>query len=171
MVSRLDSTYWLLFYPTVYRGSLQVVIALFCAIVILHVRVYDNSLTIRASGFIQTKLIASSKQLVRSILPLILSLRNPLYLLHLRCDVLGWIRALDNILTFLIGYDTLEYSWVKALMISVRLRILFVTLQNVNSTPIRDDLIRYSESMGYFLDELDSFGGRLLLWLAWLVST
>ena len=49
---------------------------------------------------------------------------------------------------------------MKALMISVRLRILFVMLQNVNSTPIRDDLIRYSESMGYFLDELDSFGGR-----------
>jgi hypothetical protein len=147
-MSRLDSTCWLLYYPMVYRGSLQVVIALFCVIIILHVRVYDSSLIIRASGFIQTKLIARSKQLVKSILPLILSLRNPLYPLPLRCDVLRWIRALDNILTFLSGYDTLEYSWVKALMIFVRMQILFVTLQNVNSTPIRDDLIRYSESWG-----------------------
>ena len=38
----------------------------------------------------------------------------------------------DNILTFLNGYDTLEYSWVKATAVSVRLRILFVTLQNTN---------------------------------------
>ena len=30
------------------------------------------------------------------------------------------------------GYDTLEYSWVKATTVSVRLRILFVTLQNTN---------------------------------------
>jgi len=67
---------------------MQVVTVLFSAIVTLHVRVYDSSLIIRAFGFIQTKLIALSKQLVRSILPLILSLRNPLYPLHLRCDVL-----------------------------------------------------------------------------------
>ena len=33
---------------------------------------------------------------------------------------------------FLSGYDTLEYSWVKATTVSVRLRILFVTLQNTN---------------------------------------
>ena len=39
----------------------------------------------------------------------------------------------DNILTFLSGYDTLEYSWVKATVVSVRLRILFVTLQNFNN--------------------------------------
>ena len=39
----------------------------------------------------------------------------------------------DSILTFLSGYDTLEYSWVKATAVSVRLRILFVTLQNTNS--------------------------------------
>ena len=39
----------------------------------------------------------------------------------------------DNILTFLGGYDTLEYSWVKATAVSVRLRILFVMLQNTNS--------------------------------------
>ena len=38
----------------------------------------------------------------------------------------------DSILTFLSGYDTLEYSWVKATAVSVRLRILFVTLQNTN---------------------------------------
>ena len=35
-------------------------------------------------------------------------------------------------LTFLGGYDTLEYSWVKATAVSVRLRILFVTLQSTN---------------------------------------
>ena len=39
----------------------------------------------------------------------------------------------DSVLTFLSGYDTLEYSWVKATAISVRLRILFVTLQNTNT--------------------------------------
>ena len=39
----------------------------------------------------------------------------------------------DSILTFLSGYDTLEYSCVKATAVSVRLRILFVTLQNINT--------------------------------------
>ena len=38
----------------------------------------------------------------------------------------------DSVLTFLSGYDTLEYSWVKATAVSVRLQILFVTLQNIN---------------------------------------
>ena len=38
----------------------------------------------------------------------------------------------DSVLTFLSGYDTLEYFWVKATAVSVRLRILFVTLQNTN---------------------------------------
>ena len=38
----------------------------------------------------------------------------------------------DSVLTFLSGYDTLEYSWVKATAVFVRLRILFVTLQNTN---------------------------------------
>ena len=38
----------------------------------------------------------------------------------------------DSVLTFLSGYDTLEYSWVKATAVSVHLRILFVTLQNTN---------------------------------------
>ena len=38
----------------------------------------------------------------------------------------------DSVLTFLSGCDTLEYSWVKAIAVSVRLRILFVTLQNTN---------------------------------------
>jgi len=33
------------------------------------------------------------------------------------------------------GYDTLEYSWVKATSVSVRLRILFVTLQNTSALP------------------------------------
>ena len=38
----------------------------------------------------------------------------------------------DSVLTFLSGYDTLEYSWVKATAVSVRLRVLFVMLQNTN---------------------------------------
>ena len=37
-----------------------------------------------------------------------------------------------SVLTFLSGYDTLEYSGVKATVVSVRLRILFVTLQSTN---------------------------------------
>ena len=35
----------------------------------------------------------------------------------------------DSVLTFLSGYDTLEYSWVKGTAVSVRLHILFMTLQ------------------------------------------
>ena len=41
-------------------------------------------------------------------------------------------KPVDSILMFLSGYNTLEYSWVKATAVSVRLRILFVTLQNTN---------------------------------------
>ena len=39
----------------------------------------------------------------------------------------------DSVLTFLSGYDTLEYSWVNATAVSVCLRILFVMLQNTNT--------------------------------------
>ena len=42
-------------------------------------------------------------------------------------------KLVDSVLTFPSGYDTLEYSWVKATAVSVRLRILFVTLQNTNT--------------------------------------
>ena len=38
----------------------------------------------------------------------------------------------DSVLMFLSGYDTLEYSWVKVTAVSVRLQILFVTLQSTN---------------------------------------
>jgi len=38
----------------------------------------------------------------------------------------------DSVLTFLSGYDTLEYFWVKATVVSVRLRILFMMLQSTN---------------------------------------
>ena len=41
-------------------------------------------------------------------------------------------KPVDSVLTFLCGYDTLEYSWVKATAVSVHLRILFVTLQCTN---------------------------------------
>ena len=43
----------------------------------------------------------------------------------------------DSVLTFLSGYDTLEYSWVKATTISVRLQILFVTLHYPTCQPLQ----------------------------------
>ena len=46
--------------------------------------------------------------------------------------VLGLSEPVDSVLTFPSGYDTLEYSWVKATAVSVRLQILFVMLQNTN---------------------------------------
>ena len=48
------------------------------------------------------------------------------------CVSLDEPKPVDSILTFLSGYDTLKYSWVKATAVFVRLRILFVTLQNTN---------------------------------------
>ena len=39
----------------------------------------------------------------------------------------------DSALMFPSGYDTLEYSWVKATTVSVRMRILFVMLQSTNN--------------------------------------
>ena len=48
--------------------------------------------------------------------------------------VLGLFEPLDSVLTFPSGYDTLEYYWVKVTVVSVYLRILFVTLQSTNST-------------------------------------
>ena len=47
--------------------------------------------------------------------------------------VLGHPKPVGSVLTLPSGYDTLEYSWVKATVVFVRLRILFVTLQNTNS--------------------------------------
>ena len=44
-------------------------------------------------------------------------------------SVLGLSEPVDSVLTFPSGYDTLEYSWVKATAVSVRLRILFVTFK------------------------------------------
>lgn len=38
----------------------------------------------------------------------------------------------DSVFTFLSEYDSLEYSWVKIIAVSVSSRILFVTLQNNN---------------------------------------
>ena len=49
------------------------------------------------------------------------------------CVSLDEPEPVDSVLTFLSGYDNLEYSWVKATVVSVRLRILFVTLQNTNN--------------------------------------
>ena len=50
--------------------------------------------------------------------------------------VLGQPEPIGSVLTFPSGYDTLENSWVKATAVSVRLRILFVTLQNTNNLPL-----------------------------------
>ena len=50
--------------------------------------------------------------------------------------VLGLFEPVDSVLTFPSGYDTLEYSWVKATTVSVRLRISFVTLQSTNILPL-----------------------------------
>ena len=46
--------------------------------------------------------------------------------------ILGLSEPIDSVLTFPSGYDTLEYSWVKATAVSVRLLILFVMLQSTN---------------------------------------
>ena len=48
------------------------------------------------------------------------------------CVSLDEPKPVDSVITFLTGYDTLEYSWVKVTAVSVRLRILFVTLQSTN---------------------------------------
>ena len=42
-------------------------------------------------------------------------------------------KPVDSVLMFLSGYDTLEYSWVNATVVSVRLQILFVMLQSTNT--------------------------------------
>ena len=52
------------------------------------------------------------------------------------CVSLDEPEPVDSVLTFLNGYDTLEYSWVKATAVSIRLQILFVTLQNTNNSPV-----------------------------------
>ena len=46
--------------------------------------------------------------------------------------VLGQPESVGSVLTFPSGYDTLEYSRVKATAVSVHLRILFVMLQSTN---------------------------------------
>ena len=48
------------------------------------------------------------------------------------CVPLDEPKPVDSVLTFLSGYDTLEYFWVKPIAVSVRLRILFMTLQSTN---------------------------------------
>ena len=50
------------------------------------------------------------------------------------CVSLDEPEPVDSVLTFLSGYDTLEYSWVKATAVSMRLQILFVTLQSTNNS-------------------------------------
>ena len=46
--------------------------------------------------------------------------------------VIGQPEPVDSVLMFLSGYDTLEYYWVKATAVSMRLRILFVMLQSTD---------------------------------------
>ena len=47
--------------------------------------------------------------------------------------VLGQPEPVGTVLTFPSEYNALEYSWVKAIVVSVRLRILFVMLQSTTS--------------------------------------
>ena len=58
----------------------------------------------------------------------------------------------DSVLTFLSGYDTPEYSWVKATAVCVRLRILFVTLQNTNNLSGAVDSVILVSSFFFFFD-------------------
>ena len=48
------------------------------------------------------------------------------------CVSLDEPKPVDSVLTLLSGYDILEYSWMKATAVSVRLQILFVMLQSTN---------------------------------------
>ena len=61
MVSRLDYTTQLSDSPTICRGSRQVVIALFRALVILHVRILDRARIIEAIGLYKLVETSSSK--------------------------------------------------------------------------------------------------------------
>ena len=62
--------------------------------------------------------------------------------------VLGQPEPVGSVLMFPSGYDTLEYSWVKATAVSVRLQILFVMLQNTNTcTPSREPQRRLNNTM------------------------
>ena len=49
------------------------------------------------------------------------------------CESLDEPEPIDSALMLPSGYDTMEYSWVKATAVSVRLRILFMTLQSTNN--------------------------------------
>ena len=59
------------------------------------------------------------------------------------------LEPVDSVLTFLSGYDTLEYSWVKATAVCVRSCISFVTLQNTN----KDSEENYDDNIADFEDE------------------
>ena len=84
---------------------------------------------------------SSSKYKAKLSLPLSIDSKSSevlfvLSLLH-KCVSLDEPEPVDSVITFLSGYDTLEYYWVKAIAVSMRLRILFVTLQNTNMNPSR----------------------------------
>ena len=68
----------------------------------------------------------------------------------------------DSVLTFPSGYDTLEYYWVKATVVSVRLQILFVTLQSTNKLSgavVGERHLHYlwTQSSSYLFSFLSSF--------------
>ena len=69
--------------------------------------------------------------------------------------VRGQPEPVGSVLTFPSGYDTLEYSWGKATVVSVRLQILFVTLQNTNNQPCNTT----SLALGRVLALLQGLGG------------
>ena len=61
----------------------------------------------------------------------------------------------NSVLTFLSGYDTLEYSWVKATEVSMRLRILFVTLQSTIKGLIFSQAILVTLNQSYKVYNVD----------------
>ena len=107
------------------------------ALVILHIRILDRARitgTISLYKSVETcsskyngDVISSSRHRfqIQKVLSSIFSTPS--------CVSLDELEVVGSVLTFLSGYDTLEYSWVKATAVSVRLRILFVTLQNTNN--------------------------------------
>ena len=87
--------------------------------------------------------------------------------------VLGLSEPVDSVLTFPSGYDTLKYSWVKATAVSVRLRILFVTLQSTNKLSgvvagerqlhyLRTQSFSYLFSFSFFLPQPTAHGAAIL---------
>ena len=104
-------------------------------LVILHVRILDRA-HIGTIGLYKPVDTFSSKYNgdMISFSKQILNLRKSSLFIssYTSVCVLGQPEPVGSVLTFLNGYDTPEYSWVKATAVSMRLQILFMMLQNTN---------------------------------------